>query len=873
MNRRVTLLDLPMKIAIIVLLLMISVSSMYADDGSTPDRDEDLTEGIINIGIQGIASQTLFVRFAGDTLFLPLLQLCDFLRIPVTASEDFTLIGGELPLGSPFSINRGKSVAFLDPDSTVIGNGLLRLIGGELYIEQGFFARWLKLPMTYDTVRLRLVISADSRLPRVQLSRDRKKYASLLRDDYMPHLWPQSVVGRQLAGYPTLDWSLAASRRTTVNHVRGLIQVGMPLLYGIFNANVSATHDALDTTSQSLALDWWTWQLFFPDFSPLQRVLLGSNHSDESNQYVLEISNTPLSPRLAYVTEELTGLAQPGWTVEMYDGTRLVDVTRADSTGRYGFVLPVGYGTTTRTIVLVGRHGERYSEERRIEMSPLLVPAGELQYQTRATTTHDAVGNRAEAVAYAGFGVTDRLTVGLEAVLRQSDIQGIAADSIYPALSTGLWVGTSGFLGLRYNPRLSLLKGEASWFSTENITLRLGMDSLSLLDGSFISTGSASYQQGALLYGAMGRYAHIAGRRVIQVQPRLGGYFSGVSFNLSTDLKWTAFDFDEGAITPELRYNRAVMSHLHVVTALIPRLLINGRASYDHQMRNFDALSFSASMYLTRTVGLNFSYSVNAPDWSSPLLQLQVRLDLNRAVGVTVSGDYRDREFGASTYMQGSAQFSSNGTQFSRHPSAGGTTIIVRGFDDTNGNGLWDNGEADLGVQPARLSIGANQMNGKNGMFTSIPANRECLIEVDRWIHADRQIFPRRTMFSLYSAPSSVHTVDVPYASGVDVSGRCEAVSATGAMLKGSVILGLSIHLVALDGSASYDAEIFHDGTLVVIGVAMGDYRIELDQRQLAARRLQVRSMPDSVTVSLTSTHLPVITLEPIPLPDATRDK
>ncbi len=859
---------------VLLLLLLFHLPAVAGTDGGgrvgaylrtplPPEPGDDLSEGIVRVELQGIASQTLFVRFSGDTLFLPLAKICDFLRIPVSASDDFSEARGEFPLGRSFFIAGGSSAAFSGDDSITFNPLLVRALGDDIYIEQSLLARWLGLMVEYDVERLRFIITAEAKIPRVQLARDKRRYSSLLRDD-TPRLLVASVMDRQLIGYPTFDWALAATRTSDASRLRGGTQVGMPFLYGILNLNGSVGYDHLDTTATDLALNWWTWRFLLPDFDPLQRIAVGGSRTGDIRQFIFEASNEPLAPRLTYGTEALTGLAEPGWTIELYDGTQLVDVQKADSTGFYQFEIPLGYGTTDRTIVQVGPHGERIIEERHLELNPLLVPPGQVQYQARFTNTSYPIGDQVEAVAYTGVGVTSRLTLGAEAALVSSGGGPVSFDSLYPAVSANLWLGGSGFLGLRYNPRWSLLKGEISWLGGDNTILKLGVDSLSLLHGTFITNGTASFRLGPFICGATAQYAKVGITRVVQLLPRIAGYFSGISFNASTDLKWRGIEIPDaaGGGPP---YRRSLVSDLYLLSPVVPGVLLTARGSYDHDAHLLNRAELGASFYLSRIVNLNVAYNVAGSDWANPKLQLQLKVNVNRAAGLTVSGDYYNHEFAASTYMQGSATVSTNGVHFSRHPSSGQTTIILRAFKDDNGNGEYDSGEEELGAQSGRLNFGSSQIASKTGMFTFVPANRECVVEIDRWGYAELALFPRKTVYGIFSAPSSVHVIDVPYTGGFDVSGRCDVfLPGSSETLKTSALLGLNVRLVSSDGASSYDGEIFHDGSIMVAGVAEGEYRLEFDEAQLQARRLRLRSSPERVALGSGNTRIPAVEFEPV---------
>jgi hypothetical protein len=835
-------------------------------------EEPEMVDGILRITLQGIASEAFFVKLSGDTLYLPFVRLCDFLRIPVMPGSIFSDIDGELPAGTPFHLSSAAKLARYGADSIPITPTALRLDSGELYVEGSFLRRWLQIPMQYDTSGLRIVIGADERIPRVLQARNRKKYALLSSQDDSTSILPPCSIERQMLGYPTIDWAMTAARSGSGSQMWGSLQLGAPLLYGVLDLNAATRYSRLDSSVPWFGINGWSWQFLLPTFDPLRKIVVGSNQIGNRSQYELEVSNIPLTTRPIYGTGELEGYTQPGWMVEIYEGSRLVDVTKADSAGRYRFDMAVGYGTTDRTIVQVGPHGERFAEERRIELAPQLVPVGQIDYQLRASALDDGMGTPFEGSAYTGMGITDRLTLGLEALVRSARIGGMSVDSVIPAASASIWIGEAGFLGLRYNPRWNLFKAEYSWLAADNSTLRLRVDSLSPVTGSFISSGSATIQWGPLTWGATARYARTAGTEVIGVLPRVSGYLEGVSFTLSTDLRWSAHSAELTGYS-YLPYRMSQLTSLQLISAVVPRMLLSARGTFDHDAGQLSALGLSASYYLSRTLGLGLSWQVDGGRWRTPALGVQVRIDLNRAAGITLAGSYRQEELTTSSYMHGSAIFSPDGPHFHQSPSIGGSTVVVRSFKDDNGNGVRDADEEDLGERPARLSVATSQLASKEGMFLSIPPNNDCIVEVDRWSLADRGLFPRRTFYPVYSIPNSVHVVDIPFAAGFDVSGRCEMAAGHGGAIPSSSLIGMSVQLVAVDGSGSYEGEVFHDGSIAIVGVAAGTYRVEIDRRRLASRRLRMVPMTGTVTLDPANNRLPAIILEPVTstAPDAER--
>ena len=176
----------------------------FADE---PGALAPLEEGLVNVEVLGIASQDFVAQYASDTLYLPFLTLCDFLRIPAGVSPDNSTLSGELPLGTKFEIDRRRGVAIRNGIESPFPAAAVRVVGGELFIEQGLFFKLLAIQSSFKLSKLTLTISADRRLPLVQWSSNQQRYATLGDDDQGNGATADPiVVRRSLLGSPIIDW-------------------------------------------------------------------------------------------------------------------------------------------------------------------------------------------------------------------------------------------------------------------------------------------------------------------------------------------------------------------------------------------------------------------------------------------------------------------------------------------------------------------------------------------------------------------------------------------------------------------------------------------------------------------------------------------
>jgi hypothetical protein len=456
----------------------------------------------------------------------------------------------------------------------------------------------------------------------------------------------------------------------------------------------------------------------------------------------------------------------------------------------------------------------------------------------------DSLDTRSSGAATAriGAGIFDWMTLGAEALYQTPNMTQWHADSVDPSALATFWLGGSNSIGLRYQVRSQLMSGEFHTISADNSMLRLGVDSVSIADRAFVSSLGANLAFGQVSIGGVVGYGKRSWGDEIEVAPQISGYAAGVNFIATTRFTRSTLKAAlESAVSDD------IVSSVRVMIAPITGSLFSAAATYDHGDNVIRSLDFSAYYRLSENLGVNLGYTVPELDWTRGIVQAQINLDVN-AFRASVASTYHDGAFQTASFAQGSAVVTGQGVHAFRDLSVGQSAIVMEAFRDDNGNGVRDEGEEWLGAPSAEMTVGGARIQSHDGVFTAVPANRDCIVEIDRWDYADEEIFPARTRFSLYSLPSGVHVVEIPYSRGVDVTGSA-SLQGEGEGKSTVFLNGLRVQLISDKSGAVYDGEVFSDGTLFFAGVASGEYRINFDHDQLESRRLCLVSAPTSVVL------------------------
>lgn len=859
---------------LIALLLLIPFAVDAADlPKGTPDLIDfesmvPSEEGLIRIDVSGIASDDFLARFVGDTLFLPFIPFCDFLRIRSDVSPDLSTLTAVMSVTDTIELSRIRSLVHSPSEDFSVPPTAFRVVEGQIYVEQSVMARAIGMTAYYDAPNLRLRIAPDDKLPLVQWHKAQGRYGSLGAaaragaDAETP-----LTVDRQLFSGVSVNWTLSNTlnpglSRSTV----GLFSIGQQLLYGTLQVDaVGSLRSGVEGMENrpEMRIEGASWMYQAPSSSIMTRLRLGTLQLEHKKVQGIELTNTPVTPRTGYGTYLLTGQTQPSWTVELYDANHLVDVTRADSSGRYSFRIPMGYGTVDRVTRAVGPFGETEFREHRMQLDQGMVPAGELEYTIQAGADSLSNSTSGEGAASMKVGIIDNLTLGAEVDYRAQDIRSWEPDSIFPSAFASVWLGGSTTLGARYNVRSKLIGGGFYTLLSDNTMLQLTLDSLSPAKGTYAAGAAANLPIGPISIGGAGRYERREGTDAYAIEPQISGHVADIGFVGSTRFVWYGENNmgETGILDPRLSIGRSIISTLQLTTTPFGGLFLSTQGQYDHAERKFIGFGVSTYYRLSRYFGLNLGYSVPGTEWTKGTIQAQVSFDL-RPFRASILTTYQQGQVSAASLAQGSALISSRGLTLFAETAVGQSAILLEAFHDRNQNGVRDPGEESMEPPVAWLDIGGTEMSGEEGIFRSLPANRQCRLTVDRWSYGDEELYPSRSSFDIYTLPSGVQVIDIPVAPGIDLTGTCVVDEGNGKKGTPSFVNGLRVLMVSTANDAVYEGEVFSDGTIFVPGVSTGEYRMTFEEDQLASRRLCLSDSEIHITVSEGNDRIPPVTFK-----------
>jgi hypothetical protein len=594
----------------------------------------------------------------------------------------------------------------------------------------------------------------------------------------------------------------------------------------------------LDAATAEFAATWtgvWINNRYVKQVSLGTTTLSGPRYAGIRGAY---ITNSPYV-RPSYVGQlDYYGRLEPGWQLEAYSGAQLVAYDSIGANGDYSISLPVGYGENPIDFIAYGPTGQvrRFNQTYRVVSEQL--PYKQLEYGLAAGECVSTLCNGA-LNADLHYGLSRRVTVrgGVEGYSRDSlstliHPYGVVTGLVGNAITLeGEAVGSGWLRGaVRLEPSLNLRL--AAGFTTFDdqvvrpVIAPAGRRSQWIFDAflrpipslaSFYLQGTAELDKGIDIDASRARlqasvqadgvrlYPYV---RFEQFAPVIGetssAEFVGLSAYLSGRPSW-------GRVLGQLWFRGDLeagggdgmnLAAATVARSFGPALRIEGGAAW-HRGNPGTTFTLSLVSYL-------------------PTLQATTT-----AVAPTVgAGAVLQTVQGALIYDNHQGRVTANPNPGLQRSGVSGTVFV-----DDNANGRQDEGEP--GVGDVRVIVGTFTARSDSlGHYHvwDIPAFEPVLVQIDSTSLDNPLYVPAFTSASLQPPPNAYRDFDLPLVTGAVLEGRV--------LRDGTPLPGVTLVLTNRASGKTTSLATFSDGSFYVLGIKPGQYTLEVDARDLTARRL-----------------------------------
>jgi hypothetical protein len=800
--------------------------SLFVPAGRTQTISPDYEEIVITFEVQRLIKTDMFVRYVGESIYLPFLETFGHLGISARADMQKELVYGffgETDKRYELDLRRMTVRTFMG--EFALAQADFSASDHELYLRLDRFAEFFGLALTFDFSQLRVYMKLDTELPAYQklqrkLARDRlHQDEAALRDvRYLP-------LRRELFNGGVADWTLSANPLGRDQYYD--LTVGSQLLGGdLMLAGSGNTINGIDRDQLS-----YRWHYYIQENPYVSQVDLGELFTVGPLARTIEgvmLTNRPQVQRNFFQTIRLEGAPGPGWEVELYVDNRLTDFTETDQAGEYTFNLDIVYGSSLITIKLYGPNGEIRTEEQYIRIPYTLIPRGTIEYTIAAgkSTNNRERGTFGQATGY--YGLLENLTLGVSGdlpVVKEDSSQALVATDLTFQPMGNLAVNTS--VSPRNEMALSVNYSKPSVISLSASATRYFENPIrNLLEREY----SLNFSVTAPLR-VKGKYFGLRYNVLYEVQPIVK--ITNMTYGWSASLTQFQVNYlgrykiSQYATRRTTDLESQFIASIRMVRWIQPQL----RVDYDHSENSLKRYGLYLSKRFLRTGQATLSLEHLALTNSN-----QISLALNfftDFVDVSSRVTRAHDNINWSQIQRGSVRYNepTGSVQFRRRSGVGYGSAVVRPFLDANYNGHYDSGEEFLPGLRARLkgASGNRSRQDRSFSYDNLRAYDEYLVQIDPYSLDNPLLKPTHENYKVTVPPNMVTEIQVPIVTAAEVTGRVERETELGT----AGIGGVRVVLYNISRETVTEITTFNDGEFYYLGLLPGTYRAYIDPGQL----------------------------------------
>lgn len=807
---------------------------------STQSSGQDLPEYdeiSVFLEISRLGGGEIEALIRGEEIYLPVIDLFDFLKIKNTPSSGLETISGFfINTEATYQIKRLENLIIYQDKTFNIEPGDLIRTESNLYLKSSYYGKVFGLDCVFNFRSLSVAINSKLELPFIREMRQEEMRNNLTR--LKGEVVADTTVGRTypLFKFGMADWSVIATEEAGGgSDTRLNLSLGSMIAGG--EATASLYYSSADPFSEKQ--QYYLWRYVDNDFAPIRQILAGKISTQAISSLYnpvvgVQLTNTPTTYRRSFGSYTLSDKTEPGWIVELYVNNILVDYIKADASGFYTFEVPLVYGNSNIQLKFFGPWGEERTREQTIVIPFNFLPKNTLEYTASAGVVEDTLNSRFSR-ANVNYGVTRGLTIGGGAEYLSS-------------VSSGPWIPyTNASLKLTNN---LLVSGEYAHGVRTKGTLSYRLPSNLQFDLNYTWYDK---NQKAIMYNYREER-----RATLSMPLKIGKFSSFNRFSLHeivlpaskyTTGEWmisgSAFGVNTNLTTYALFVKNAnpyFYGTLSASVRLPGGFIVMPQTQYAYTENRFLSAKVSVEKHLLEHAFMNISYEQNFRN-NLKMAELGFRYDFSFAqTGASVRQS--DRKTSFVQYARGSI-INDRKTKYLRadnQTNVGRGGISVVPFMDLNGNSKKDPGEPRAYGLNLHTNSGRIEHSDRDTTIRifGLEPYTNCFIELDENSFDNVAWKLKNRTYSVAVDPNILKLVEIP----VIVAGE-----ATGSVLsdKEGEMTGLGRVIVNfLNSRSELVARTLSedDGYFSYLGLAPGEYTVQIDSAQM--KKLGMTSDPGS---------------------------
>ncbi|TYT74103.1 hypothetical protein [Desulfobotulus mexicanus] len=668
-----------------------------------------------------------------DQLFMPLGALAAILEVPLRVSPKTGKASGEI-LGENFDLNLANNTITLGRKTRTIPENAIIHDEDDILVDTATLKQWLPLDFDFSYREMAVKLQPKESFPFQERIERQQRWSRL--GSFQGAVGPSVLEEKTkpaFASLPVVDLSLSATSthrnrgRKPSNYASytlssaGNLGGGTGYFYGTGNDQTPLTRitGRFEKTDTEGKLPLGATRMAFGDITtPLQQ---------RTEQGFL-LDSRPLYQERDFDKTRFEGDLAPGWEVELYRGSALVNALRVSDDGRYLFEdVEVYYGRNDFRLVFYGPEGQRLEEDHSMNIGRDMLPKGSVNYaasitrqdtilyQDRFTENEDTGNIRGTALMEYGLGERAALSGGLITETENDERRNIINAAIrkhLPKASLRLDGEQDLDGGNTIGIGIQTSLGNTSIHASQRFQNRFTQDSRSKTTTLSLSGRLGSQNAIHLPYTLSGSYTD-----------REEGYSSRIRLlnSLRTGpVHWT--HNIERDYNSQREHGETITGRINASTSMRGNhVRAYGNYRFNDDSNGFSDAGISASRRLTPSLGAQSSLRRNFNPQQSTHMDAQLNWKHNNlTISPKVSGDNEGN-------WAASINISSN-TSFGMEPHRRNPKIMppysshrglasVRVFEDRNADGVMTEGEKGIeGVRVRAIQSGTTAVTDKHGI-------------------------------------------------------------------------------------------------------------------------------------------------------------
>lgn len=790
----------------------------------------------------GGTDMTAVIR--GEELYIPVTDLFDFLKIKNVPTSGLESVSGFfINPEAAFLISREDNIIRYQDQTFNLEPGDLIRTESNLYLRSLYFGKVFGLDCIFNFRSLSVTLISKLELPLIREMRQEEMRKNLTR--LKGEVIADTTIDRS---YPLFKFGMADWSVNATEEIDGVSETRVSLSLGAMVAGGEATAALYYNSPEPFTekQQQYLWRYVNNDFSAVRQIMAGKIASNSISTIYnpvvgIQVTNTPTTYRRSFGSYTLSDRTEPGWLVELYVNSVLVDYVKADPSGFFTFKVPLVYGSTIVKLKFYGPWGEERTKEQYISIPFNFLPEKTFEYNASAGIVEDTVMSRFSR-ANVNYGLSKSITLGGGVEYLSSVITGPAM----PFINASLRITNNMLFSGEYTYGVRA-KGTFSYSMPSNLQFDLNYTwydkNQKAINYNYREERKASLSM-PLHIAKISTYQRFS---VYQIVLPAANYttaewlFSGLFFGVNSNL--TTYGIFNSSNDPYYYSNLSLAFRLPAGFILMPE------TQFGYNKNGFISSKIRLEKTLLEHAYLNISYEQNFLN-DIKLVELGFRYDFSFAqTGVSVRQSDKKTTF--VQYARGSIINDSKSKYLgtNNRTNVGKGAISLTAFLDINLNGYRDPEEPKINGLNIHANGGQVEKSDRDSTIRifGLEPYTSCFIELDpNSFDNISWRLPYQTL-SVSVDPNIVKNIEIPINVVGEASGNIALNKDGETKGIGRIIINFYSGINKPAGKTLSE----DDGYFSYFGLTPGKYFVRVDTAQM--RKLGMISEPDSLQFDISA--------------------